>query len=197
MRLPYRCAWLVLMLAGCPGNGNEDDTSTSFGTPTGSGSDGTATSSVDPETGSSGDVDETSTGGTGCTAGLPGCTCLPDDTCMGDAVCEAGICQDVSDDTTAGEDTGTTDGPDPVCGNGMPEPGLLCFGTSVPQAMGAGTIGITIGVSRSTETPYCLKLHRVGSWASYQTKGTAEGGGGIYIHVCNEPRTDYKMELTG
>ena len=132
------------MLAGCPGNGNEDDTSTSFGTPTGSGSDGTATSSVDPETGSSGDVDETSTGGTGCTAGLPGCTCLPDDTCMGDAVCEAGICQDVSDDTTAGEDTGTTDGPDPVCGNGMPEPGLLCFGTSVPQAMGAGTIGITI-----------------------------------------------------
>lgn len=140
MRLTYRCAWLGVLLAGCPGDGNDDDTTSTFGSATAASSD-TQSPATDDATSTTEAVD-TGPSTTDCTAGLPGCPCLPNGTCMGDFVCDSGTCQDPEGSTTTSDDT-TSGGPS-VCGNGMAEAGDLCLGGAEPFLMGAGTIAIAL-----------------------------------------------------
>lgn len=134
------CAGLTLLLvSGCPGTGGEEDTTTATTTAALTGT-GSETQVPSDDTTSTTEPSDTSSG---CTAGLPGCPCLPGDACMGELVCEGGTCREPGgSESSSGDDT--TTGAPAVCANGIAEPGDLCFGAATPFSMGAGSIALAI-----------------------------------------------------
>ncbi|MCA9650080.1 MAG: VCBS repeat-containing protein [Myxococcales bacterium] len=142
MRLTYLRASLAsaaVLLAGCPGGGEDDTNAVTFTSASETGNDTEPPATGDGASTTEGAVTDT----TGCVPGELACACLPDGSCSGGLSCEGGTCQDPGGSTTEGEDT-TTAGVEQECGNGMAEPGDLCLGTATPFAMGAGTIAVAL-----------------------------------------------------
>lgn len=134
--MPCRWAWILLLPVSCGDDGSGDG---STATPT------TSLTGTADSTSRGSDTDDPATGTdppgsttSGCTPGLPGCSCLPDDTCMGDALCEGGTCQDPAGTDTTG-DTTTGDPPDCV------DASCLCSSVPSPLLMGTGTIAVAAG----------------------------------------------------
>lgn len=166
-------AGLGLLLAACPGNGEEDDSTTgTFTSLTDPGSD-TQTPATDEGTSTTSSMDSGST--TSCPAGEAGCPCLPGDECSDGLVCDGGVCQPDSDTTTGDE---TTSGGMAMCGNGMAEAGDLCLGTATPFAMGAGTIAVVLANFDADPAPDLVAANRDANTVSIRLN---DGSGGFGV----------------
>lgn len=176
MRLPYCCACAALLATGCPG---DDGGSTTAAEPTTSatvGSSGTSGSGpADSTTASAPTTDNDTTAG--CELGTLDCACRPDQSCDDDLVCDVGTCQLPSDDSTTAGDSSTTSS-EAECGNGMAEPGELCFGAATPFAMGAGTIAVVVANFDADPAPDIVAANRDANTVSIRL-GDGLGGFGV------------------